>query len=140
MNSRWGEKGRIEDFTDILAWRAGRELKRRIYALVQTFPPEERYGLAGPMRSAAVSVTANIAEGHGRYHYQENIQFCRQSRGSLCELQDHLTTCLDVGYVTSLQHQELYDLAAEALRLLNGYINWLRTRKQGDEETGNRKQ
>ena len=44
---------------------------------------------------ATRSITANIAEGHGRYHFQENIQFCRQARGSLTETLDHLICAQD---------------------------------------------
>jgi four helix bundle protein len=54
-------------------------------------PTEEKYNVISQMRRAALSVTNNIAEGHGRYHFQENIQFLRQSRGSLDELLDDLT-------------------------------------------------
>ena len=60
---------------------------------VKILPEEEKYNLSSQMRRAAVSITANIAEGYGRYHYQENIQFCRQSRGVLrMELHEINTT------------------------------------------------
>jgi len=73
------------------------------------------------MRRAAVSITANIAEGYGRFSYLENIQFCRQSRASVYELRDHLTTAVDVGYLNQKKFQELDSLAMDAVRLLNGY-------------------
>ena len=74
------------------------------------------------MRRAAVSVTANIAEGYGRFAYQENIQFLRQSRGSAYELRDHLTTSSDEGYISTDKFTELNELAKSVIRLLNGYI------------------
>ena len=74
------------------------------------------------MRRAAISVTANIAEGYGRFSYQENLQFCRQSRGSAYELRDHFTTALDAGYVTREKFLELNAMALDVIRLLNGYI------------------
>jgi four helix bundle protein len=86
------------------------------------------------MRRAATSLTNNIAEGDGRYHYQENIQFCRQSRGSLSELIDDLNVCLDQGYFPvdylSGLKQQAYDLN----KRLNGYIAYLRRRKDSDSE------
>jgi 23S rRNA-intervening sequence protein len=68
---------RICDFKDLQVWQLARDLRREAYNLVRRFPSEEKYALANQVRRAAISVTANIAEGFGRYHYQENIQFCR---------------------------------------------------------------
>lgn len=68
----------------------------------------------GQMRRASTSVTNNIAEGHGRYHYQENTQFCRQSRGSVAELIDDLNICLDEG---RLGEASVNELKAEAYDL-----------------------
>lgn len=76
-------------------------------------------------------MTANIGEGYGRYHYQENIQFCRQSRGSLYELQDHLMTCLDEGYITGHEYEEVYALTESGLKASNGYIRMLQKQKVG---------
>ncbi|HJZ12851.1 MAG TPA: four helix bundle protein, partial [Acidobacteriota bacterium] len=59
---------------------------------------ESSWLIAGQIRRAAVSLTNNIAEGHGRFHYQENIQFLRHSRGSLTELLDDVNTCIDEEY------------------------------------------
>ncbi len=83
------------------------------------------------MRRASRSPTRNIAEGYGRYHFQENIQFCRQSRGSLFELIDDLITAKDEGYITEQEYNEARAKINIALRLLNGYINYLeRAKKQ----------
>lgn len=90
--------------------------------MVRTFPNEEKFGLASQIRRAAISATANLAEGYGRYSYQENVQFCRVSRGSLYELRDHLTTALDAGYIPKAKYDELDAMAVSAVRLLNGYI------------------
>ena len=80
-----------KSFKDLEVWKKSRALRRELSLLVKTFPAEENYRLTDQLIRAGRSVTANIAEGYGRYHYQENIQFCRQSRGSLTEVQDHLT-------------------------------------------------
>ena len=90
--------------------------------MVKAFPQEEKFGLAAQIRRAASSVTANLAEGYGRYSYQENMQFCRVSRGSLYELRDHLTTALDAGYIPKARYKELDAMAISAVRLVNGYI------------------
>jgi len=64
------------------------------------FPKSEEYHLKSQALDSSRSVTANIAEGFGRFHHQENIQFCRQSRGSLDETLEHIITAYDDKYIT----------------------------------------
>ena len=78
---------------------------------------------------ASRSVTANMAEGYGRFHYQENIQFCRQARGSLFELVDHLTVAFDEGYIDEEESRAFSERIFEVIRMLNGYIKYLKGRK-----------
>ena len=81
------------------------------------------------MIRASRSSTACIAEGYGRFHYQKTIQFCRQSRGSLYELIDHLDVALESGYIDDQQAGRLISNTKEAIRLINGYIKYLKERK-----------
>lgn len=121
-------------FEDLEVYKAAREFRKKIYRLVKRLPNEERYELASQMRRAAVSLTNNIAEGHGRFHYQENIQFLRQSRGSLQELLDDLNVCIDEEYA---ELDELMDLKEEGYQLLhkiNSYIAYLKKRKAAEKE------
>ena len=104
-----------------------------IFDLTKSFPKEERYILCSQMRRAAVSVTANIAEGYGRFSYQESIQFCRQSRASVYELRDHLTSVLDAGYCAVEKLKGIDRLAMSEIRLLNGYIRSTKNRKERAE-------
>ncbi len=112
----------IKDFKDLEVWKAARDLRHEFYNLAKTLPDVEKYGLASQIRRAATSVTANIAEGFGRYGYQENAQSCRQARGSLYEMRDHLTTCVDEGYVGLAEGKRLDVMAQSVARLLNGYL------------------
>jgi len=122
----------FQSFEDLEVYKLARELRQEIYKLIRKLPEEEKYNLAGQMRRAATSLTNNIAEGHGRYHYQENIQFCRQSRGSLMELIDDLNICIDEQYFL-LDHLELLKQKAYQLnKKLNGYILYLKKRKTED--------
>ncbi len=115
-------RSRIKDFKDLQVWQAARELCKEIYELARTLPDFEKYAIATQLRRAATSVTANIAEGFGRFGYQENAQFLRQARGSLYELRDHLTTCVDEKYVNLTLGKRLDNLAQSVGRLLNGYL------------------
>jgi len=115
-------KKKIGDFKELRVWQEARKLRAAVYRITRSFPKEESYGLVSQMRRAAVSVTANLAEGYGRFSYQENAQFCRQSRASIYELRDHFTTALDAAYASSEQYRELEDQAMHVVRLVNGYI------------------
>lgn len=114
--------GAIRSFEDLHAWQLARELRSSIYRASKTFPECEKYALTDQIRRAAVSVTANIAEGYGRFHYQENLQFCRQARGSLYETIDHLIAANDLGYLPDPLFTELKSSAYRCLKMLNGYI------------------
>jgi four helix bundle protein len=102
-----------------------------MYAAARKLPDFEKYELGRQIRRAAVSLTNNIAEGHGRYHYLDEIKFQLQSRGSLAELVDDLNVCEDEGYLPVTEVGVLKQLAREVQRLINGYIRFLRERKAG---------
>ncbi len=95
---------KLDDFE---LYRLAREFRKKVYRLIAQLPSVEKYCLGSQMRRAAVSVTNNIAEGHGRWHYQENMHFCRISRGSVDELLDDFNTCEDEHYGTIEQIAEL---------------------------------
>ncbi len=104
-----------------------REVKLFFYkSILPELPGDEKYNLGSQVRRASVSVTANIAEGYGRFHYQEGIQFYRMARGSLYELKDHLISCYDFGYVNKELYLDGNDLLEAAKKVLNGYINFVR--------------
>ena len=105
--------------------------------LVKNFPSHERFSLTDDMTRAARSTTHNIVEGFGRFHYQENMQYCRQSRGSLNEIADQLITALDEEYISQAESTEGRPLIEKATALLNGYINYLGRAKNAIGKTEN---
>jgi len=121
--------GAIKHFMDIEAWKLARKLRAEIYDVIKRLPSEERFDLGSQMRRAVVSCTANISEGYGRFHYQKNIQFCRISRGSMYETQDHLITCIDNKYISKEIYDKIWKLSMNAIKVLDGYIRYLK--KQG---------
>ena len=125
----------IRDFTDLVAWKLSRELRRTVYETTRGFPADEKHVLTSQMRRAAISVTANIAEGYGRFSYQENMQFCRHARGSAYELRDHLMTALDAEYLGPDEWRKTEELAKRVIQVLNGYIRSTRAR-QGQSKEG----
>ncbi len=118
-----------KDFTSLNCWQKAREVKLYFYnEIIPLLPNDEKYNLILQIRKAAVSITANIAEGYGRYHYKESTQFYRISRASLYELKDHLITCKDLNYINSDLLGEGTRLIEDAKKLLNGFITF--TKKQ----------
>ena len=122
-------KESFKTFEDLNCWKACTEVRRYITELVKKFPKEEKFALVDDMKRAARSTTHNLAEGFGRFHFQENMQFCRISRGSLYELIDQLITSKDDGYITSEEYDRGRDLITKALPLINGYIKYLSRQK-----------
>ena len=77
---------------------------------------------------ASISLTNNMAEGHGRYHYPDQIRFFLHSRGSLEEMVDDLNVCLDENYISDGEVAKLKGQASGVLLLINGYLRYLRGR------------
>ena len=119
-------------FENLEVYKSARQYRIKIYKLVNQLPEFEKFNLTSQMTRAALSLTNNIAEGHGRYHWQENIQFVRQSRGSLQELIDDLNTCLDEGYAEETLLERLKEEGYELLKKINGYLKYLRERKESE--------
>ena len=123
----------INSFEDLEVWQAARQLKSFLRGLIKKYPDSEKYRLVDQIIRAKRSVTANIAEGFGRYHFQENIQFCRTARGSLSELLDHMITSLDNLYISEEEFADAKNRIKKCTRLLNGYIRSLKKSKQDSE-------
>ncbi len=121
------DKQQIKSFEDLECWKACVDVRRFVSSVIKKFPQTEKYDLIDNMKRAARSATRNIAKNYGRFHYKENIQFCRQSRGSLFELIDDLITSKDEHYITDSEFSEGKIKIERALSILNGYINYLRS-------------
>ena len=115
----------IRTFEDLDCWKLGRNIRNYIKDIVKHFPSDEKFALSNQVIRASRSITNNIAEGYGRLHYQENIQFCRISRGSAYETIDHLLIAYDENYIDEEQLNENRSLINNFLRVQNGYINYL---------------
>lgn len=120
----------ISSFKDLKVRKMSRNIRQKVSKLSASLPKEEKYRLKDQMIRASRSVTANIAEGHGRFHYQENIQFCRQAKGSLYELLDHLSCVLDESYSAHDNVEDLSQQITDCIKLENGYISYLKKAEQ----------
>jgi len=120
------ETPQITTFEDLACWKKCRELRLFVAKeAIPALPKEERYRLGEQLLRAARSTTANIAEGYGRFHYLDNAKFCSNSRGSCWEVLDHFTTASDECLLSSSVVAQGKSLVHEAVKLLNGYMNYL---------------
>ena len=117
---------------DFELYKLAREYRKKIYRVIRKLPKEEKFCLDPQMRKAAISITNNSAEGHGRWHFQENIQFCRISRGSVEEILDDLNICVDENYGDKEKILSLKEEGYFIIKKINGYISYLKKSKQGD--------
>ena len=122
-------------FEDLEVYQVARIFRQKMYGVTRRLPDLEKFGLSGQIRRAAVSLTNNIAEGHGRYHYLDQIKFALQARGSLQELIDDLNVCSDEKYLPSDEIAALKSDGWKVAQLLGGYIRYLRDRKTSAPST-----
>ena len=93
----------VSDYRQLVVWQKSIELAVQTYRLSRRFPREEAYGLAAQIRRAAVSVSANIAEGNGRRHRREYVNHLSIARGSLREVETLAEIAWRLGYITAAE-------------------------------------
>jgi four helix bundle protein len=130
-----GQRNQFRTFEDLEVYKSAREFRKKMYGVARRLPDFEKYDLGSQIRRAAVSLTNNIAEGHGRYHFADQVRFFLGSRGSLQELVDDLNVCDDEKYLERDKVAELKNEAWRVLALINGYLRYLRDRKADDRST-----
>jgi four helix bundle protein len=119
----------MKTFEELKCWQLAKELRKKTRVIVRSFPSEEKYRLVDQMTRCSRSITANIAEGYGRFYYLDNAKFCRMSRGSLYELIDHLIEANEENYIDENELNKLKEEIIECVTVLNGYIKYLTNKK-----------
>ncbi len=118
-------------------WKRAMEFAVRIYGeVLPLLPVEEKFSLNQQLRRAAQSIPANLAEGYGRYYYQEAIRFTYIARGSLEETLSHLVLAFQLACLPEPLYRALEQEGEELTRMINGYIAYLKRSKQGANEPG----
>ena len=117
-------------FEDLEVYQCAREFRKAMYRTARVLPEIEKFALASQIRRAAVSLTNNIAEGHGRFHFLDQIKFTLQARGSLEELIDDLNLCEYEQYPSAHQVSSSKEQGWRVRQLIDGYIRYLRGRSE----------
>jgi four helix bundle protein len=122
----------MASFTDLETWKQSRKIRNIISDLVKNFPGDEKFRLTDQIIRSSRSIGNNLAEGHGRFHYQDNIRFCIIARGSLTETLDHLIVALDEKIISEEVLDSFQTDYESCLKLINGYIQYLKSKKTGE--------
>jgi len=127
----------VKGLEKLEAWRKAEDFALRVYReVLPLLPPEEKWALNQQLRRSAASIPANIAEGHGRYYYQDDVRFCYYARGSLEETLSHIVLAHELNYIPKALYGSLEQDGENLNRLINGYIGYLKRSKQGASEPG----
>jgi four helix bundle protein len=109
-----------------------------VQEIIKTLPPEEKFDLAAQIRRSSKSVTANIAEGYGRYHYLDSLYKYSIARGELNETLSHVINAKILGYIDQAVFETLYALIRETEQTLNGFMAYVQRQRAGSKEYGNK--
>ena len=127
----------VQGLRKLQVWERAKGFALKIYKQVlPSLPVEEKWNLNQQLRRSSLSISANIAEGYGRFYYQDNVRFCYNARGSLEETLSHISFCYQIGYVAENVYREMEQDGEKLSQLINGYIGYLKRSKQGASEPG----
>ena len=127
----------IKSLETLEAWKKAKEFVLRIYReALPLLPSEEKWNLKQQLRRSSLSIPANIAEGYGRFYYQDNVRFCYIARGSLEETLSHLVIAEEMKFIPKSLFDLLEQDGEKLTQLINGYIGYLKRSKQGQNEPG----
>jgi len=117
-----------DSFERMPVWQKAMDLAERVFAITERLPRKEDYGLTSQIRRSALSVPANLAEGFGRKHTKDKLNFYYASRGSLAETKNHLVYGLRVRYFCQSDFNSLGELVENIWKELNKLITSFRPR------------
>lgn len=123
---------RILCYRDLKVWQRAMDLAVESHRITRRLPSSERFALANQIRRSAMSVPANIAEGHSRHHRDDFLRFLSIARGSLAELESHLLIAAHLGYIEGVDLAPLITKASEVSRMLAGLVRALRRSRRGE--------
>ena len=88
----------IVTFKDLDVWNESIRLAKMVYSITSSFPKSEQFGLVSQLRRAVVSISANIAEGHGRGTRRDYNRFVTIALGSAREVDSLLTLSIELAF------------------------------------------
>jgi four helix bundle protein len=116
---------RTRHYRDLIAWQKAMELAREVYAVTETFPQSETFGLRMQLRRSAVNAATYIADGHGRLTDAENRKSLSIARGAMNELQTQVELAESLGFIDKQNSSKIIELSIEVAKVINGLLGVL---------------
>ena len=113
---------KLRTHKDLDVWKKSIDLVAEIYEITKSFPKDEIYGITNQIRRAAVSIPSNVAEGAGRNHDKEFIQFLYISLGSCSELETQIVISSKIKYIDGKTMDEMLSKISDIRRMILGLI------------------
>lgn len=123
---------KAHSFKSLNAYTEAKELVKKVYAVVNTLPAEERYALADQLRRAVISVPSNIVEGMNRISDKEKSHFLEIAYASLMEVYCQIDIATDLGYIDTCKNKELEQSISSVARLISGLRRFTLNPKKAD--------
>ena len=120
--------GKMFTFRDLEAWKQAMDLVESCYTITSSFPRSDLYGLASQLRRAVVSIPSNIAEGHGRRSTRAYLNHVSIAIGSQAELATCIELAARLGFLTTVDRDQLVARSDSVGRLLYGLYRALACR------------
>lgn len=117
------------DYKELEVWKESKELVKIVYEATGSFPSSEQFGLSSQIRRCAVSIPSNIAEGVGRNHIKDTIQFLYISRGSLYELETQIILAFELSFISKDAFEKVFEKIHLCMKLISGFINYYENKK-----------
>jgi four helix bundle protein len=120
----------LKSYQELIVWQLGMKIAKETYSLTKNFPKQEVYGLTNQMQRAAVSIPANIAEGHARSSTKEFLRFISIAQGSLAELETHLLLATELEYCTKSTIEQILKHCSEESKMLVSLYRTIKAKSQ----------
>ena len=108
-------------FQSLIVWQKGHQFVLDIYRITRRFPEDKRFGIVSQMRRAAISITANIAEGYRKFGKKDKLRFFNISQGSLAEIYNYLILSKDLQYISRNDYDLFQVQLIELDKLIRAY-------------------
>ncbi len=114
---------KIQSHRDLIVWRKAMDMSVQVYKLAESFPKTETYRLTSQITRSAVSVPANIAEGHARSTKKDYANFLAIAKGSLMETETFVMLAIRLDYISSTQAHPTLSIITEISKMLTTLRN-----------------
>lgn len=116
------------EYQDLEVWKESKELVKLVYNFTNKLPVSEQFGLSLQIRRSSISIPSNIAEGIGRNHSKDTLQFLYIARGSLYEVETQVTISKELFNLDDAEFVIIINKIKECKRILNGFINYYKSK------------